>query len=100
MSAPDKGEWDDKALGWCLVDLIKRCVKSGQLDYLQHYRKQLQEIDVPASDDVLTKQRQFALTLCNPSGQLAHQARNLSKAGQHVEAVNLYKRALYIPVPS
>jgi len=41
MSAPDKGEWDDKALGWCLVDLIKRCVKSGQLDYLQHYRKQL-----------------------------------------------------------
>lgn len=92
MSAQDKGEWDDKALGWCLIDLIKRDVESGASSNLARYVEQLKAIEVSASDEVLTKQRQFALSLCNPSGQLANKARQLSKAGRHEDAVLIYRK--------
>lgn len=99
MGAPDKDEWDDRALGWCLIDLIKRDVKKSRHDNLDHYRQQLEAIEVPPSDDVLTKQRLFAISLCSPKGQLANKAKQLSKLGRHEEAVNIY-RELYIKAPA
>jgi tetratricopeptide (TPR) repeat protein len=97
MGAPDKDEWDDKAFGWCLIDLIKRDVKAGMHDNLGHYRQQLEAIEVSASDDVLTKQRQFAISLCNPNGQLVNEARQLSKSGRHEEAADIYRKLLANP---
>lgn len=94
MGAPDKNEWDDKAFGWCLIDLIKRDVEAGMQENLGHYRQQLEAIEVSASDDVLTKQRQFAISLCNPNGQLANEARRLSKSGRHEEAADIYRKLL------
>ncbi len=94
MAAPDKDDWDDKALGWCLVDLIKRASKAGSQEHLGHYRQQLEAIAVPENDDVLTKQRQFAISLCNPDGQLADEARQLSKSGKNTQAANIYRKLL------
>jgi hypothetical protein len=94
MSAPDKDEWDDKAFGWCLIDLIKRDVKAGQPANLGHYRQQLETISVPPTDEVLTKQRQFAISLCNPEGQYVNEAKQLSKAGQHDRAAAIYRELL------
>lgn len=94
MGAPDKDEWDDRAFGWCLIDLIKRDAKAGQQANLSHYRQQLEAITVPESDDVLTKQRQFAISLCNPQGQRVNEAKQLSKAGQHDRAAAIYRELL------
>src|SRR5690554_319059 len=94
MGAPDKDEWDDRAFGWCLIDLIKRDTKAGQQANLSHYRQQLEAITVPESDDVLTKQRQFAISLCNPQGQRVNEAKQLSKAGQHDRAAAIYRELL------
>lgn len=94
MGAADKDDWDDKAFGWCLIDLIKRDAKAGFQDHLRHYRQQLEAINVPETDDILTKQRKFAITLCNPDGQLANEARQHSKSGNHEQAAVIYRKLL------
>lgn len=94
MNAPDKDAWDDKAFGWCLIDLIKRDVKAAKRDNLAHYQQQLAAIDVPAEDNVLTEQRAFVISLCSPDGQLANEAKKLSKAGRHDEAADIYRKLL------
>ncbi len=93
MASPDVDEWDRKAMGWCLVDLIKRDAQAGFPENLEHYRRQLEELQVTADDEVLQKGIRNALLLCRPNGQLIKQASGLSKEGRHAQAVALYRRA-------
>ena len=72
-------DWDFKAFAWCLIDLIKRDVQAGHDQNLDHYRQQLQEIKLDPNDEVLSKSVRYALSLCNPHGQLISQAKELSK---------------------
>ncbi|MDY0222677.1 MAG: hypothetical protein RBR67_16220 [Desulfobacterium sp.] len=92
MRAPDIDEWDFKALAWCLIDLIKRDANAGQIQNLAHYRQQLEIIKVNPNDDILQKGVGYALSLCNPHGQLIGKAKSLSKQGNHVEAANIYRK--------
>ena len=92
MAAPQVDGWDQKAFGWCLIDLIKREVKNGNTENLLHYRRQLESIKFDPSDDVLTKGIRNALSLCNPFGQQISEARALSKNGRHAEAAAIYRK--------
>ena len=92
MAAPQVDGWDQKAFGWCLIDLIKRDVKNGNTEHLLHYRMQLESIKFDPSDDVLTKGIRNALSLCNPFGQQISEARALSKNGRHAEAAAIYRK--------
>ena len=92
MGAPKVDDWDRKAFGWCLIDLIKRDVKNGSTENLLHYRRQLESIEVDPSDDVLTKGIRNALSLCNPFGQQISEAKALSKNGRHAEATAAYRK--------
>lgn len=85
-------EWNFKALAWCLIDLLKRDSQSNQQQHLAYYSQQLQSIDVAASDEILTTQVQYALSLCNPNGQLIQKAKSLSKQGSHLQAANIYRQ--------
>ncbi|MFG0723885.1 tetratricopeptide repeat protein [Pseudomonas sp. GLN_6] len=92
MAAPQVDDWDRKAFGWCLIDLIKRDVKNGSTENLLHYRRQLESIEFDPSDDVLTKGIRHALSLCNPFGQQISEAKTLSKNGRHAEAAAIYRK--------
>ena len=94
MNSPSPDEWDARAFGWCLIDLIKRDAKAERTENLDHYRQELESIDVPVVDEVLTKQREQAISLCNPVGRLAGKAKQVSKAGRHSEAADLYRQLL------
>jgi len=93
MSAQHVDEWDRKAMGWCLVDLVKRDVEAGNRENLERYRRQLESLNVAADDDVLQRGIRKALMLCSPSGPLLQRASLLSKDGRHAEAVALYRQA-------
>lgn len=93
MASSEVDEWDRKAMGWCLVDLIKRDAQAGHSENLEHYRRQLEGLQVAADDDVLQKGIRSALLLCSPNGQLIKQASALSKEGRHAQAVALYRQA-------
>lgn len=85
-------EWDIKAFAWCLIDLIKRDIQSGKSENVHHYSDQLRNLNIDASDKILTDQREYALRLCNPNGQEILKAKSLSKQGDHHGALSLYKR--------
>lgn len=93
MASPEVDEWDRKAMGWCLVDLIKRDAQAGLPENLDHFRRQLEGLQVAADDEVLQKGVRNALLLCSPNGQLIKQASALSKEGRHAQAVALYRQA-------
>lgn len=93
MASPEVDEWDRKAMGWCLVDLIKRDAQAGLPENLEHYRRQLEGLQVAADDEVLQKGIRNALLLCSPNGQLIKHASALSKEGLHAQAVALYRQA-------
>lgn len=92
MAAPEVDEWTQKAMAWCLIDLIKKDAKASCLDRLVHYAAQLEALTIASTDEVLTKQRMFALTLCRPDGRLRSEAVALSKQARHAEAAALYRR--------
>lgn len=92
INKPDKDEWDIKAFAWCVIDLIKRGAQSGKRENIHHYADQLRNLDIDASDKILTDQRKYALRLCNPNSQEILRAKSLSKQGDHHGALNLYKR--------
>ncbi len=92
INKPDSDEWDIKAFAWCVIDLIKREAKAGQSENLHYYSDQLRNLNIDASDKILTDQRAYALRLCNPNGQEILKAKSLSKQGDHHGALNLYKR--------
>jgi hypothetical protein len=93
MGAQHVDEWDRKAMGWCLVDLVKRDVAAGNRENLEQYQRQLEGLNVAADDDVLQRGIRNALLLCSPNGPLIKRASLLSKDGRHAEAVALYRQA-------
>lgn len=94
MAAPDKNEWDDRALGWCLVDLIKRECSGSKTANFDHYVTQLKELEVSSDDEVLTQQRDRVLLMASPTGGELEKAKQLSKAGRHHESANVYRTIL------
>ena len=91
MQKPDKDDWDLKAFGWCIIDLIKRDAKSGNQQNMGTYARQLRELEVDPADNILTDQKEYALRLCNPNSQIILKAKALSKDGSHLESLNVYK---------
>lgn len=94
MSVPGAGEWEQKALGWCLIDLIKRDLGTDNSRQLEHYRTQLEAIVVSTGDEVFVKQRDYTLSLCRPDGRLRLDAKALSMRGEHAQAAALYRKAI------
>jgi tetratricopeptide (TPR) repeat protein len=91
MQGPQISDWDIKAFAWCLIDLIKRDVQVDNSQDFEHYRLQLEAIKIDPNDDVLPKNIRYVLSLYNPHRKLITQAMELSKKGQHQNAVNLYR---------
>ncbi|NBI43843.1 hypothetical protein GVX76_10260 [[Haemophilus] felis] len=80
-------EWNQKALAWCLISLIKQ-------NPLDEYVEKLKQIPDSAIDEVLEKSIYFALQQANPFKTEINQAKALSKAGQHRDAANIYFKIL------
>jgi len=92
MAAPNRDAWDDRAFGWCLVDLVKKHAAAGAGPELAGYISQLKTLAVPEDDEILTKQRGFALSLMQPGSLELQQAREHSKNGQFRSAIEIYDK--------
>jgi len=90
IAASDRDAWDDRAYGWCLIDLIKKYAAEGTGPELDRYIGQLQALEVPKDDEIITKQRNYALSLAQPGSQDLLQARIFSKNGQFKQAIEIY----------
>ena len=90
VAAPGRDSWDDRAYGWCLIDLIKKHAAEGSSPELDRYIGQLQALEVPKDDEVIVKQRNYALSLAEPGSPEILKAQELSKKGQFKQATEIY----------
>lgn len=93
VGRPGADDWDRKALAWCCVDLIKRETTAGDARAVDAYRTHLEKFDA-SGDEILSKQIEFALSLCTKAGADIAKARSLSKSGKHLEAAGIYRKLL------
>ncbi|WP_445427368.1 DUF7017 domain-containing protein [Alishewanella sp. HL-SH05] len=94
MNSQSPDEWDIKAFGWCLIDLIKREAHSDNPQYLNHYKQQLESITGSALDEALSKGKNYALSICNPNASRISKASQLSKNGQYDQSIAIYKQLI------
>ncbi|WP_426038010.1 tetratricopeptide repeat protein [Brevundimonas sp. DC300-4] len=89
MAAADRDAWDVRAFGWVLVDLVKK-LSTDPGPELNRYAGELRQLDVPPDDDLLMKQRGYALSLLQEGAKDLQKARALSREGEHRQAVRIY----------
>ncbi len=91
MSAPHVDEWDIKAFGWCLIDLIKRDTQTGNQQNLAHYRQQLETIKVDPKDEILLNGVRNALSLFTINPIKAETMASLFDFSQAISKLNKEK---------
>lgn len=87
--------WVVGALGWTLYYYIKKEREAGNLEKAKELAIELQNMKVSAeTDDILFKQTEFVLKTLSPEFAELATARELSKSGQHVAAVNVLRETV------
>lgn len=92
MANNPNDEWNQRALAWCLVDLIKHSTQQHQEAI--HYINEFKLIDVVKKDELLTKQLNYFEKQNDPLNNEINLARAASKSGKHKEAANIYFKIL------
>jgi len=87
-------DWNIKAFAYCLMDMIKIASSNSDINAVQNYLSTLNELKVDPSDDILTKSITRANQFADPNQKIIIEAKNLSKQGNHDQAINLYRQAL------
>lgn len=90
MAGPGADDWNVKALSWCLVDLLKRAAHQNDSAGLSAFAGELKALPLADGDDILEKQRRFALSLAEEGRRNIFSAQAHSKAGRHKQACDLY----------
>ena len=94
MVAEDRTGWDSRALGWCLIDLIKKEQSGVKTSNFDHYVEQLVALEVEDDDKILIKERNRLLLTLSPQGRKLAKAKQLSDVGKHNESAELYRSIL------
>ena len=86
--------WNIKALAYCLIDLIKEASGRNDSNALNKFIMELNGLDIDRHDEILAKSISHAKGLRNPQTKIITDAKALSKAGRHHDAVSLYRTAI------
>ena len=94
MNINSNDDWNVKAFAYCLMDMIKISSSTADNNATQHYLMQLNQLNIDASDDILTKSIARAKQFADPNQKIILEAKQLSKQGNYDQAINLYRQAL------
>lgn len=83
-------EWIQKAYAWVLIDIIKNEIKSNSGKASDLFN-QLLSIDIN-TDEIITKQINFLRPKLEDNYKDVQQAENLSKNGDHTQAIDLFRK--------
>lgn len=89
-------EWNIKALAYCLYDKIKLAKESQDFEAGQKLLEQLENLLADFEDDVLLENLERARKMVIPERRIIDQAKDQSKAGNHAEALRLYREAIVL----
>ncbi|MEZ9901806.1 tetratricopeptide repeat protein [Vibrio breoganii] len=89
-------DWNYKAFAWCLIDYIKKASEQGNKALLNQLLPEISKIPDSAVDEVLARSLDFAKKLSDPNAKKALSAKELSKKGQHQQALTAYYELINI----
>ncbi|MBV5321395.1 MAG: hypothetical protein JZU62_06895 [Sulfuricurvum sp.] len=89
-----KDEWIQKAYAWVLIDIIKAAL-ANDTNRAHYFFKELNSIDFVTNDDILSKQINLLKPKLNPENTFLLQAETLSKNGNHVQSLDIFRKAKY-----
>lgn len=87
-------EWCVKALAWTIIDLIKIAYEKKDFQFLDSLGLELKALHIDRTDEILMKSVNYAFLLADPRLRVATDAKQLSKQGNHKEAIRAFKIAL------
>lgn len=87
MAAAPRDRWAIGALGWCLIELMKRHSASPDGPNFQNYLRELENLPVEPEDEVLYAQKQRWLGMRSEAGRRIEHAKRLGKEGRHEDAI-------------
>lgn len=92
--ASDPSKWNIGALGWVLIGLVKREAKNPNSDSFSRFVRELSELDIPETDELLSEHRSQAIALATDDGREFNEkrlsARAAYQAGRYEDAISLY----------
>src|SRR5690606_26026666 len=71
-------DWNKRALGWCLYDLVKQHVAKDNYPMARRYSNELDSLEIDESDDILWKSREQARLLATPERRIILEAKEKS----------------------
>lgn len=89
-------EWNIKALAYCLYDKIKLAKESQDFEAGQNLLQHLENLLDDFEDDVLLENLERARKMVNPERRIIDQAKEQSKAGNHAEALRLFRESIVL----
>lgn len=89
-------EWNIKALAYCLYDKIKMARESQDFEAGQNLLQHLENLLDDFEDDVLLENLERARKMVNPERKIIDQAKEQSKAGNHAEALRLFRESIVL----
>lgn len=91
--APDN-IWNTNALAWCLYEMIKRAVSQNDFSNAQAYLGRLESLPMSRFDTILPNCIKAARQMSFPERKVILEAKEKSKAGDHLAAMALYREAV------
>jgi len=85
-----KDEWIQKAYAWVLIDIVKKEINLNTGKAIGFFNELL-SVNI-SNDEIILKQINFLRPKLNANYQEILQAENLSKNGEHTQAIELYKQ--------
>ena len=87
-------EWNIKAFGWCIYDLIRNAVSQQDYESAKQYVFQLNKVQIDVSDEVLFRSIEHAKNLACPEKKIIFEAKEQSRLGNHESALSLFREAI------
>src|SRR6218665_53041 len=87
-------EWIQKAFAYTLIDLSKYYISNKDINQALIYYNQLLSINFQAEDNIIEGQKNFLRPKIDINYSKVQRAEELSKAGNHQEALNIFKELI------
>jgi len=88
-------EWTQKALAYVLIDKCKYYISTQKIDLSTKYFNELSKIDFQGNEDeIIENQKKYLRPKIDINYSEIQGAENLSKNGDHQEALDIYKKLI------
>jgi tetratricopeptide (TPR) repeat protein len=94
LQQDNRNEWNVRALGWVLYDLVEKAVEMGDMDRARTLFQEFESLSIGGDDEALAGAREKCRKQVDERYRVLQEAIKASKEGQRPQALSLFRRAV------